>query len=112
MSEPFSWKEIEPGWRVFDTEGNEIGRVDDIAGDPDADIFDGLTVGKSAVDPARSVPSASVAEIREREVHLSLTHDGFEALPELAQTALEDELEPEPANWYERISRFITGHSR
>jgi hypothetical protein len=112
VSEAFSWKEIEPGWRVFDAEGNEIGKIDEITGDPDADIFDGLTVGKNALDPARSVPAASVAEIREREVHLSLTRAGFDALPELAQPAAEEEPEPGPSNWYERLALRITGHSR
>lgn len=36
---------IEQGWSVLDATGNEIGKVDQITGDLNADIFDGITVG-------------------------------------------------------------------
>jgi len=39
-----SWKGIEAGARLVTTDGQEIGRVDEVVGDPQVDIFDGLVV--------------------------------------------------------------------
>ena len=79
MADPVSWKVMEPGWRVFDAEGNEVGKVGEITGDTEEDIFDGLTLA-GAHGHTRYVPAESVAEIRDREVHLSLTREGVDAL--------------------------------
>ena len=45
MADPVSWRVIEPGWSVLDADGNEVGKVDRIVGDLEADIFNGLSVG-------------------------------------------------------------------
>jgi hypothetical protein len=44
MADPVSWLLIEPGWEVADAEGKKVGAVDEVLGDADADIWDGLTV--------------------------------------------------------------------
>ena len=44
MGDPVAWTMIEPGWKVFDAEGDEIGDVHEVAGDENADIFDGLAM--------------------------------------------------------------------
>src|SRR5262249_42755855 len=41
MSEPMSWYMIEPGWAVVDSDGDEAGKVADVLGDTEADIFNG-----------------------------------------------------------------------
>ena len=34
---------IEQGWSVVDSEGEDVGRIDEVLGDEEADIFNGLT---------------------------------------------------------------------
>ena len=36
-----SWKGIEAGARLVATDGHEIGRIDEVAGDEEGDIFEG-----------------------------------------------------------------------
>ena len=44
MADPVSWLLIEPGWEVVDATGTRIGKVDEVLGDHETDIWDGLTV--------------------------------------------------------------------
>ena len=41
------------GWHVIDANGKDIGKVDEILGDPEADIWDGLTVSGEYVASER-----------------------------------------------------------
>ena len=56
MADPVSWLLIEPGWEVVGANGERIGKVDEVLGDPEADIWDGLTVDGKYV-PAEQVTS-------------------------------------------------------
>ena len=109
MSDPVSWKLIETGWRVFDAEGDEIGRVDAITGDTDADIFDGLAVSKGILTHARYVPSESVGEIRMEEVRLLLDRAAVEALEAYVEPEEQLEIIPEGSSWIQRLSRWMAG---
>jgi hypothetical protein len=80
VPDPVAWNVIERGWTVFDAAGDEIGRVDEVTGDENADIFDGLMVSKGILSKSRYVPAENVAQILEGEVHLSLGRDAVEAL--------------------------------
>jgi hypothetical protein len=44
MADPVSWFLIEPGWEVVDASGQRVGAVDEVLGEREADIWDGLTV--------------------------------------------------------------------
>jgi uncharacterized protein YrrD len=66
--DPVSWKVVEPGWRVTGG-GGELGTVDEVLGDLDADIFNGLRV-TSGLLATTYVPAERVREIREGEVVL------------------------------------------
>lgn len=44
MADPVSWLMIEKGWEVVDANGERVGKVDEVLGDTEADIWDGLTV--------------------------------------------------------------------
>ena len=44
MADPVSWLMIEKGWEVVDASGERVGKVDEVLGDTEADIWDGLTV--------------------------------------------------------------------
>jgi hypothetical protein len=80
--EPVAWRVIEPGWSVLDAAGNEIGKVDRITGDLEADIFDGITVGDGGkvLTRARYVSSDHVAQIHRGEVRLDLSPEDVPSL--------------------------------
>ena len=52
-----SWLLIEPGWVVVDARGKRVGKVKEVLGEREADIWDGLTVSGDYV------PAEDVAEI-------------------------------------------------
>jgi hypothetical protein len=62
MADPVSWLVIEPGWEVVDAKGERIGKVDEVLGEREADIWDGLTVS------GEYVPAEHVAEIVEGRI--------------------------------------------
>jgi hypothetical protein len=62
--DPVSWLMVEPGWTVVDEHGKKIGKVDEVLGDEQVDIFHGLLVDGEEVLAER------VAEIHEGEVRL------------------------------------------
>jgi uncharacterized protein YrrD len=75
--DPVAWRVIERGWSVRDADGNEIGKVDQVTGDLNGDIFDGITVGDggTVLTRTRYVPAEHVAAIYEGEVVLDLHAD-------------------------------------
>jgi hypothetical protein len=78
MADPVAWKVVERGWAVVASDGNEVGKVDQVLGDPEADIFDGLSVGAGAVlDRPRYVPSEKVGAIEEGTVHLTVDAEDY-----------------------------------
>ena len=73
MADPVSWKIAERGWSVVANDGNEVGKLDQVLGDTEADIFDGLAVGAGTVlDRPLYVPSEKVGSIEEGTVHLTI----------------------------------------
>ena len=65
MADPVSWLLIEPGWEVVDESGERVGKVDEVLGEREADIWDGLTVSGDYV------AAEDVAEIVEGRITLS-----------------------------------------
>jgi hypothetical protein len=103
MADPVSWKVIKPGWKVEAADGSEVGEVDEITGDDNADIFDGLAIALSALGHPRYVPAEQVAEITDGTVKLSLSPDQIEALDEYDLPPTSLEIEPDSK------SGFIAG---
>jgi sporulation protein YlmC with PRC-barrel domain len=68
--DPVSWKVVERGWQVLGPAGKELGTVEDVVGDVDADIFHSLMVASGLLGRTTEVPSERVSEIREGEVVL------------------------------------------
>ena len=78
MADPVSWKVVERGWAVAASDGSEVGKINEVLGDPEADIFDGLAVGAGAIlDRPRYVPSEQVGAIEEGTVHLTIDADEY-----------------------------------
>ena len=69
-ADPVSWLMIEPGWRVVDANGKDIGKVVSVTGDQNADIFDGLEVRHDLLEK-RYVPAEDVASIVQGEIRLA-----------------------------------------
>ncbi|MDX6439336.1 MAG: hypothetical protein QOF45_1919 [Gaiellaceae bacterium] len=62
--DPVAWLLIEPGWKVVDANGEKVGKVDEVLGDEQTDIFHGLIVSGEEIDADR------IAEIREGKIRL------------------------------------------
>jgi hypothetical protein len=95
MSDPVSWLMIRPGWKVYASDGTEVGAVDEVIGDDGADIFDGLAVAASALGKPKYVPAESVTTITEGRVDLSLTEAEFEGASEFREPATSATIEPD-----------------
>ncbi len=85
---------IRPGWKVYASDGTEVGAVDEVAGDENADIFDGLAVAATALGKPKYVPAENVTTITEGRVALSLTRADFEGTSEFLEPATSEEIEP------------------
>lgn len=95
VADPVSWFLIRPGWRVLAAGGDEVGEVDEVAGDSTEDIFDGLAIATSAFGKPRYVPAEQVAEITPGVVQLKLTRAQVEELGEYLEPATSAEIEPD-----------------
>ncbi|HLX31282.1 MAG TPA: hypothetical protein VKR79_00800 [Gaiellaceae bacterium] len=80
--DPVAWRAIEQGWKVLAADGTAVGYVDQVTGDLNGDIFDGITVGDggTVLTRARYVPAEQVATIRVGEVVLALGADDMASL--------------------------------
>ena len=103
--DPVSWFVIEPGWKVVDVEGKEVGAVDEVVGDSGSDIFNGLAISTSMLGKPRYVAAEQVATIREGEVQLALSKDEVEHLGEFKEPPTTAELLPEDASLAERVEQ-------
>ena len=74
MSDPVAWIVIEQGWEVVDAKGEHVGRVEEVVGDREEDIFSGLNVAKHLLGKAEFVPAERVGEITEGRVQLADAH--------------------------------------
>jgi uncharacterized protein YrrD len=82
MADPVSWKVVEPGWAVVSSDGEEVGTVHEVLGDPEADIFSGIRVNEGLLLKRRDVDADSVGEIDVGSVHLTIDAAAFSALAE------------------------------
>jgi len=111
VADPVSWKVIERGWKVVDADGGEVGAVHEVAGDPEADIFDGLSITEGAFSGDKYIPSESVGAIEEGVVHLTIAGDRVATLDDM-RSAPEEEIVPEGSTWYQRMAWWLTGRNR
>jgi len=75
MRTPVSWLVVEAGWKVTDRDGEDVGTVEQVLGEQERDIFDGLAVATALLGKARYVPAENVAAIYEGVVELDLSAD-------------------------------------
>jgi len=111
MPDPVAWKVVEKGWPVYDSDGTQIGTVQEIAGDTEHDIFDGFGVKTSAHGHEKYVPAEIVASIAVGEVRLSVSGDAVTQLEDL-HAEIEERILPEKSSWYQRLAWWTTGRNR
>ncbi len=111
MPDPVAWKAVEKGWAVYDRDGEQVGTVNEIAGDEDADIFDGFGVKTGAFSSVKYVPAEIVESIAVGEVRLTIP--GAEVAPlDDMRAEVEERLIPESSTWYQRLAWWLTGRDR
>jgi hypothetical protein len=98
VADPVSWFLIRSGWRVVSSDGTDVGRVDEVAGDDTQDIFDGLAVASSALSKPRYVPAEQVGTIEEGTVHLTITSAEFGQLGDYLEPATNIQIEPDDSH--------------
>jgi hypothetical protein len=107
MADPVSWFVIEPGWKVLDAEGAEVGAVDEVVGDSSNDIFNGLAISTSLLGKPRYVPAERVAAITEGSVQLVLSKAELESLGEYKEPPTTAEILPERAGALTRAEASV-----
>ena len=103
-----SWLVIERGWSVVSSDGTEIGYVEQVVGDSDEDVFNGLSISLSFFDEPRYVPSEKVGRIFEDRVELELTTDEAKQLDEFLEPPASLDLDAEKASWSDRVLEGVT----
>ena len=78
---PVSWKAIERDAVVVSSDGEETGRVAEVTGDPEADIFNGLVLSLGTLGKPRYLPAERVRGIWPQRVEVDATPDELRALP-------------------------------
>ena len=107
MSDPVSWFVIEPGWKVVDADGEEVGTVDEVVGDSTDDIFNGLAVSTSLLGKPRYVPAERVRAITEGQIELAMSKTELDHLGEFKEPPTTAEILPEDASALTRVEARV-----
>jgi len=83
--DPVAWIAIEQGATVVAADGSEFGTVEEVAGDEERDIFDGLVVKHSRFGSKGYVPAERVKAIYAERVETDLTAQEADSLPPYAE---------------------------
>jgi hypothetical protein len=101
LGAPISYLTLEPGTPVLSSDGEEVGRVEHVLADHEADVFDGLVVdmrlGVGGDGFLRFADAPQVAELHERGVVLALDAEQARRLPEPSANPAVMEADPEDA---------------
>jgi hypothetical protein len=108
MADEVAWTLIEPGWDVVASDGSDVGHVDEVTGDENVDIFNGLAISSGLGRP-RYVPAEQVARIVEGRVELSLTKEQVERLGEFDEPPVSAEVLPDSASRTQRAEEALIG---
>jgi hypothetical protein len=98
LGAPTSYLALEKGVPVYSSESEQVGEVEHVLADPDADVFDGIILDMSAGPGGhRFVDAPEVQSIHERGVVLALGRAEAERLPEPAPGPGELDVNPADA---------------
>jgi hypothetical protein len=106
-SDPVSWLQIAQGWSVVTSDGASIGAVEQIEGDKQDDIFDGLAVQLPPPGQLVYVPGEQVGLIYPGQVTLKIASAEADALEPFQASPPETKWLPgKPPG---RLSRWMRG---
>lgn len=105
-----SWKAIEREAAVRSSDGEEVGKVVEVAGDPNADIFNGLVISLGMLDADRYVPAERVTGIWPHRVDVAATAAELERAPEYETPVAERWASPD--DFMTRLRRFFGFYGR
>ena len=74
-----AWRALEPGTRVYSSDGAQLGKVTHIVADDLKDIFSGIAFTRGLLGEEVFAPAPIVETITTEGVHLSLTNEEAEA---------------------------------
>ena len=80
--DPVSWLVIESGWDVVGSDGEKLGTVHEVIGDPENDIFNGLAVSPGLLKGSKYMPAERVTTIVDGRVAVDVSTAEFEELDE------------------------------
>jgi hypothetical protein len=100
-----SWKAIERDAVVRSSDGQEVGKVAEVAGDSEADIFNGLVVSLGVLGANRYVPAERVRGIWRDRVEVAETAEQLERAPEYEEPVAERWHPPD--DFMTRLRRFL-----
>jgi uncharacterized protein YrrD len=95
VNDPVSWFVIEKGWSVTGSDGADLGKVSEVVGDSDKDIFNGLSVSHGLLRKKSYVPAERVATITDGRVELDLDAAGFERLDDHDEPPPSEQIRPD-----------------
>ena len=86
---------LREGVPVYSKDGGEVGKIEHVLADVDADIFDGIVLDKSVLPGGhRFVDAPEVEEVYERGVVLKLSAAEAERLPEPSENPAAVRVDP------------------
>jgi hypothetical protein len=96
LGNPSSYLALQPGTTVVSSDGRELGKVEHVLADPEADLFDGIVLDTSVLPGGhRFVDAPQVDEIYERGVVLTIDAAAAESLPEPSENPATVEAGPD-----------------
>jgi hypothetical protein len=107
MTDPVSWLQIEQGWDVVTSDGVSVGRVAQVEGDKQSDIFDGLAVEPRQPAEILYVPGEQVGAIYPGEVTLKIASADIGTLEPFHAPPPETKWLPGKAPLATRISNWL-----
>ena len=109
LGAPSSYLVLSEGTKVYSSDGEELGRVEHILAEPDADLFDGIVLDTSILPGGhRFVDAPEVDSIFERGVVLDLDAAAARNLPEPSANPAALEAGPDdmvPPEKHEKLRR-------
>lgn len=107
-----AWVAIDEGAVVIAADGSEIGKVKEVAGDEERDIFDGLVISHSRFDADRYVASERVKAIWPDKVETDLSAEDAESLPAYREPRVTEWHADEGGSRLRRAFRDLFGRKR
>jgi hypothetical protein len=80
--DPVAWSYVEPDTPVVGSDGEQLGRVEQMLGTEDENIFHGIAVKPSRGGGTRVVPADAVTRLTSARVEVALTADELAASEE------------------------------